>query len=414
MGDPTPKYTTSGAAATRCDHEFRGDCSSRPGSREHVGKGGDQGGNPKIGPICKQFFCNPQKRGQSISTYNKLKRNEQIHPISPFQDGGPERCKKSAKERGLDVQTRSERCLLFDPSQPSIEETGEVQVEGNPIRVPLLGIRSGPCTENIHKTPESPHKHPQKTRDKTGNIPGRHLVHGDIQGKLADGQGLGFIPVSPPGFNYKPKEVGTSPNAKARISRDSSRQLEDDILVVTGEGSKAKGALSNNSEVTHDFYLKTMFSDRETEINISRGHPSTASAEIPPTGVYSSSTGEVSLRNTYPYPQRGASGTEVVDPKLGNTKGKSPTLTPSRNDHLLGCSKDGGLGSSVSFRIDRGDVDEGRSQPEHKHSGITGSRTSNKNLYKGGKAKVHPHKDRQHHCTIIPSKNGGGQNVHQW
>ena len=132
------------------------------------------------------------------------------------------------------------------------------------------------------------------------------------------------------------KEVCTSPNAKASLTRDPSGQLEDDILHVTREGSKAKEAMSNNSGVTYNFHSKIMFSDRKTKVYIPCGHPSTTLAEIPSTGVYSSSTREVSpLRNARPYPRRGAHGTEMVDPESGNTKRKSPALTSSRNDHLL-------------------------------------------------------------------------------
>ena len=307
----------------------------------------------------------------------------------------------------IETAIRYERYILLGSSQSSVEETGEVQVEGNPIRIPVPSVRPGSSAENIHKTHEGPHKHPQEAGDTSDNISRRHPIHGNIQGKVTDGQRHSFILVSPPGFNYKPKEVCTSPNAEARVLRDSSGQLEDDILTVTREGSKTEEAMSNNSGVTYGFHKKTMFSDWKTKVDIPGGHPSSSSAEVPSTGVYSSSTREISLRNARPYPQRGAYGTEVVDPESGYTKRKSPALTSSRNDHLLRCSKDGGLGSSVAFRIDRGDVDKGRSQPEHKHSGTAGSRAGNKNLHKGGEAKIHPHKDRQHHSVIIPNKNGG-------
>ena len=325
-------------------NEQGGGDGNRFGNRGHAEKRSNQTGNPKEGPVSEQYFCDT-KRGGPVSSHNKFETTEQIYPLSSFQNGGIEGRKKSSPGRGFDVQVGSEGCIFFSSPQHKVSETGQVQVERETVRVPLLSFRPGTGPSDIHKVNESAYFHSKKIECTPSDISRRHLIDGLITGENSNGSGLGHVPFPPSRINYKHEEVCARAPEEIRVPGGCSGQPINDILYSSKESNKAEESLSKDIDFSTNNPEGVIFSGGKTESYSSSCYPSTSSTEISSTDMYSGPTSGTALRICSRDNQRRSLRVEMVGQQFDTVERKSPSPTTPRDGNLFRCSNIRGWGA---------------------------------------------------------------------
>ena len=408
LGDPSAGYSNPDKITPWHSNEQPGGAGNGQGDRKHAGQRGHSGGNPKGGSIPEQCLRHPE-RGGTVQTHHKPETIEPIRPIPSFQDGGSEGCKVPSPERGLDVQDRSKGRVLLSSPGYSIPKTGPIQVERDPVRVPVSSLRLRPSPKDFHKIDESPNSIAAETRHSACDIPGRLTDHGLHKRGGGQGQRHSDVPVLPPGPNHKHEEVSLVPFTGARVLGSHDQQPINDVLPIRGENPEIDFIVSRGMQVTHNDSKEPLFPNREAVVNRCSGDTSSTSIEVPTTVLHKSTGPKTALRDNDIAFRRRYFGTEVVGGKSESRTRQSDTSTPTRADNLLGCSKDRGLGSSMSPRLNRGTVVRERTPTPYQYPGAPSSRISHQNIHQESQTKVYSYEDRQYHSSFLPSKHGRDQ-----
>ena len=138
------------------------------------------------------------------------------------------------------MQVGPEGRIFFSPPQHKVSETGQVQVERETVRVPLLSFRPGTGPSDIHKDNESTYFHSKEIECTPSDIPRRHLTDGIIIGENSNGSGLGHVPFSPSRIPDKHEKICVRAPEEIRIPVGCSGQPINDILSSSKESDKAE------------------------------------------------------------------------------------------------------------------------------------------------------------------------------
>ena len=376
------------------------------GSQEHVGKRGYQGSHPENGPVPEQRLCD-SKRGGGIPTHHKPERVKPLCPIPPFQNGGSEGRQKFTSERGLDVQNGSKRRLFLSPFEYPLTETGSFSVEGNSLRVSLPGVRSRTSAQGFYQTNESPHLHSEKIGGVPGDLSRRPVDYGAVDREIKNGAGYNYVSLSPPRPYHQPKKVGAGTHAIHRIPGHHSGQQGSVFSASGEENPEVDFKVSRGLRPLRNDFAQPLLPYRETKSHSPSSLPCSIANQIPATAVHKSASSVHALRDTDTVIPRREVGTKMVARKLGAPEGKPNLPSPSGNDHLLGCSKVGGMGSCLSPGVDGRPMDGTGKVLEHKRSRTDSCRTGHKDFHKGKETSIHTYQNRQHIGLVLHCKDGG-------
>ena len=275
------------------------------------------------------------------------------------------------------------------------------------IPVPCLRLRSG--SKDLHENDEGPYSSPTKVRNSSSDLPRRSIDLGVLTGASDESQGHSAIPVPSPRPDYQHEKISAIPLPGTRISGSHNQQHNNDVLPFTRKDSKIDFNVSRGMQNTHNDTKKSVFPDRKTLVNSGSCDSSPFTTQIPTTVLHKSTGSKTALRDNDNAFFRRYFGTEVVGGKPKSGTGKPYSFTITRANHLLGRSKDRGLGSSMSPRINGGTLVGTRARPPYQRPGAPSSRTSDQNLHQISQAQVSSHEDRQHYGPFLPGKNGRDQ-----
>ena len=408
MGNTSPGHPNPNKDSSRCENELSRETSHGQGDRKHAVQRGNQGSNPKKGSVHQQRFCNPE-RGRTVPPHNKSEEVKRVCPIPPFQDGGAEGCQTPVKPGGLDVQNRSERCILLSPPGDSIQKMGPIQLERETLRVPMPSLRLRASPENLHKNDESSCGSTEEIRNSSCDLSRRHVDTRSLSGGGDQGKRHDHVPIPLSRIDDKYEEVSLTSLPGIGVSGGHSQQLNHDLLTVQRKETQIDFEVSGGLSEPFNLAKVPLFPDRKTVVDSGGCHAGPPPTEISPTIVHKSTVSKTALRDNDQAFIRKHFGIKMVDGKSHLDSGKPHTSTTTRTDHLLGCSEDRGLGGSLPSWINRGTLVRGGEEPSHKHSRTNGGRTSNQNLHEGSYPEVYTHENRQHFGLILSGQHGGDQ-----
>ena len=377
LGDSFSGNTYSEQISSRYKNEQVGGESHGSGSRKHVDKGGHKGSHTQTGPIFEQHFCDSKGRG-SVPSNHKPKGTEQKYPLPSFQDGGVKGLTPSSPARGLDGETGPQRCIFLGSPGDKVQKICPFPLEEQTLRVPLSGLRLGTSSKDFHKVDESAHIPLKKDGRSTGDISGRPSHLRLVQRRAGEGKGLSNVSLPSPGVDRIRKENG-----------------------------KVDFSVSKDLLPPQDLPERPLLPHREVKINSGSGHTRPITGQIPAANLYYSSIQTDELRTSNLLVPRGQRGVKVVGREFETPERRSYSSSSSRSSHLLGCSKDRGLGGSLPPGIYRGSV-VGRGETiRYQCPGTAGSRTGHKDLHQEVETLIHSHEDRQHLSPVLSGEDGG-------
>ena len=406
VGGTFDRHSNPGQNPSRHTDEQSGESGNGQGGRKYAGQGSHPSGHSQGGPILEQCFRNP-KRGGTISPNHKSQEIKRIRTLPPFQNGGIKGRETPTEPRGLDVQNRSERRIFFSPPGNQVTKTSEVQMEGNPVRIPLPSLRSGPSTQNIYQDDEGPGGPPKEIGHSPGHLPGRSTDHGVVSGRGDPGKGHGNVPVSSFGTDHKLEEINSPPIPGTGVLGGHGQQPDHGLFPVKGKETEIDFKVSGNTSEPDNNAEIPVFSHWEVVVDSGSSHTSPAATQISTTIVHKSASSKTALRaRNNAFFQRHF-GIKMVDREPKPSGGKPASHFTPRSGHLFRCSQDRGVGSSLPSGCHRGDMVNGRETATHKCTGVNGSRAGHKDVYQRSDYEIYPHEDRQHNSTFIPHQDGG-------
>ena len=406
MGDSINGFTKSNKTSPLCKDELCGGTGNGSGDRKHADQGGHQGGYSQGNPILEQCVRHPQ-RGGPISSHHKPEGVKQLCPLPSLQDGGVEGCKIPSKKRGLDVQNRSEGCLLLSPTEHTIPEVRPFQLERETVRVSLPSLRLRPSPKDIYKINESSRGSLETPGDTSCDLPRRHVDNRIFPRGGDKGKGHHHVPLLSPGTNSKHQKISPHPITDVGVPRSDSGQRDHVLLSLRKEGSEIDFKVSGGTQQPCNDTKKSLFVNRKTLVNGCSSHSSSASAKVSSTDMHQIPGPQNALRvNDISLSGRDPRA-KMVDRELGSPEGTTHASSTPRDGHLLRCSQDRGLGGSVSPWINGGSVVRIGKRSKHKSTGANSSRASYQNFHEGPQTNLHPHEDRQHLSPFVHCQDGG-------
>ena len=221
-----------------------------------------------------------------------------------------------------------------------------------------------------------------------------------------DGKGHYLIPSTSSRADYQSGKIGAGSVTDFRISRNHCEQPDPHFLSFKEKGKEVDPVVPKVSQRFPSYVEGTLFSSREVTCHSSGGNSSSLTVKVSPTVLHSGPRPEASLRDSPFSLSRGKDRIEVVGGKP-RPHGGTPTSSPvTRTDHLLRCSEDRRLGSSLPSGVDGRSLERGGETITHQRTGAFGSRAGHKILHKGEKTFLHPYEDRQHKRFVVSNKNG--------
>ena len=309
------------------------------------------------------------------------------------------------------MQARPERRILLRSPGDSVKETDLISVEGETVRVPLSSLRLRPRTEDFHQTIESPRLHLTKVGDNPCDLSRRYVSNRAQSRRAGTGEGHHYVSILPFGSDNKPEKVSPVPHSGGGVLRSHSEQPGHDIFSFGKEIEKVDFVVSRGLQQPCNVTKKPLFPDRKTMVNIPSSHTSSPSIEVPPTVLHRSTVTEDALRVDNQSVPGGDPGIKMVGRESGSPSGKANSLTSPRDDYLLGCSQNRGLGGCVTPGFYRGTMVRSRAGSEHQHTGVVGSRTGHKDIHEGTKAFINSYENRQHISPSLSSQHGGTKSL---
>ena len=375
------------------------------GHRKYAGQGSHQGGDTQGDSVLEQCICHPQ-RGVPISPNHKLESAKQLCPIPSLQNGGAEGRKIPSEKGRLDVQNRPEGCLLLSSSEHTIPKVGPFQLERETVRVSLPSLRLRSSPKDFYKVNESPCGTLKKTGDSPSYLSRRHVDHGLIPRGGDEGKGHHYVPLLSPRTDNQHQKISSHALPTTGVPGSDCRQPDHVFLSVGDKGPKIDFKVSRGVRQPSDDTKKSLLIDREAVVNRCSSHSSSAPIKISSTNVHLSSGSKNALRGNGVSILRRDTGTKMVDREPGSPKRTTNASSTTRDDHLLRCSQDRGLGSGVSPWINGGSVVRIGEGTKHKHARVVSSRAGYQNLHQRPQTSLHPYEDRQHLSPFIHCQNG--------
>ena len=195
------------------------------------------------------FYCT--KEGLRIPSGDKLKKPEFTHTICSFQNGGTLSPEGLASGERYNVQTRSERCLLFGSSQRELPELSSVSVGQKGVPIPLSMFWRRTCSEGFHKIDENTYCNSQTFECiifYSHNILGRHSDNSSLRERINSSQGHTNFSFTELGIFNKHKEIRTETYSKNSISRGRNRFQNNASKFTTGKSRQNKISVSIDSK----------------------------------------------------------------------------------------------------------------------------------------------------------------------
>ena len=403
------RQTSSSEGAKRNSNVQLRATGSGQGNQNNAGKGCPERGTTSGKSVPVKHICQTQKRGEKISTNNKFETLEQVHAIHPFQNGGHEECNGSLKPRRLHDQDRSEGSLLACPNSQRLAEVSAFSVEGEIVRDASSSFWNRSRTKNIYKINESTSDNLEEIIDQDHCLPGRSANYKQNQGGGIGGQRFCDFSINPAGAHNKLGKISVDSNTGNRVSRDDGKQHINENLVTNREDTESHRHLPECIEGKKvDCKVISQF-NRETLLYSSCSLSSASMDKINATEPHQSSTETNGLRAGTVSIAGGDRRAQLVDKQFDAIEGLPNEARKPRNDYILRCIDQPGLGSITGRRdINRGTLDKaGKNVPSYKRIGTTSRRNGNKNICKESESKIDTHIYRQHDSTSLLSQERG-------
>ena len=185
ISDSIPIRTISNGTSQHNFNEPGGNCHSGPGNSGNVEERCNKISPTRRKKSVSKFNIYSPKKGLQAPPCDKPKEIEQAYSLYPFQNGGSFSFERNASQRGLHVQSRPKRCILFSATKSQIPKICEFQVERSNLSVSLPLLRPGTSTQDIYKTTEDSYFSDEEVECSIDNFSGRYSTDGCL--------GLGFL-----------------------------------------------------------------------------------------------------------------------------------------------------------------------------------------------------------------------------
>ena len=239
-----------------------------------------------------------------------------------------------------------------------------------------------------------------------GHLPRPSFDNGSFKGEIKDGAGYNHVFVPSSRIDDQFEEVRPGPNSVDRILGRHGGQRGALFFTAREENSKIDFKVSRGLRAQGNDPTKSLLLDRKAEVHSSSCVPGAITNPISTTAVHSSTSPAPALRVFDSIVPRGEAGDKMVAGKLGTHERKPNASSTTRNDHMLGCSEAGRLGSCLPSRVHGGPMDGSGKVPEHKCTGADSSRAGHKDFHEREETQIHSYQDRQYFSPILYSKYG--------
>ena len=200
-----------------------------------------------------KFNIYSPKKGLRAPPCDKPKEIEQAYSLYPFQNGGSFSLEGNTSQRGLHVQDRPKRCILFSATKSQIPKICEFQVERSNLSVSLPLLRPGTSTQDIYKTTEGSYFSDEEAECSIDNFSGRYSTDGCLGGGVDIGMGHPHLPTSEFGFSDQYKEICASTMPNHTVFRHGDKLNRYDCNSSTGEKGSDSKTMSRSSEEVISF-----------------------------------------------------------------------------------------------------------------------------------------------------------------
>ena len=391
LGNPLLIKPKTNRVSQTNKHELQRKIISVEGNREHVGEGCHSTSTPQGGSIYKQHFS---------------KKAKHLHSLPPFQNGGTEESERYLASRGPDVQTGPKRCIFYGSNRGQVEKVPQVPLGRKLVRVSVPLLWTGPSTQTVHQTNESPHNFTQKVTDKAPYLPRRYAPAGVNPPRNKHGQGYHNLPSTESGVCDKLREVNLDSLDQGRISWSDNKQCRDDINSARGKSGENCKSVPKNTVITSDVIKGTIKSNRAPEGNNTSHYTCSNSNKVPsePPNNICSEPAKLRMNSN---PKQGLQNRiKLVGRESKTTQWETDNHCTTRMHNPIRCSDIRGLGSSMPKYNKRGTLATRGEEPPYKHLRTESCQSSHTDLHKNEKSLLHTHTDRQYNGLVLPDKDG--------
>ena len=223
-------------------------------------------GNRAISGSIHRSPIRSSKKIRRLSTDIQPQETERVREIRTFQDGGNDHVIKPDTAGGLDVQTRSQRCVLRCPDQTIPPEVPTVRFESENVPIPSSPIRAGISPENVHKITETSSRVPSPDRNTVDNIFGRHHPN-EPKPTNADHRSKQLLDYSAAtGLHCKYEKVTAGAITNHRLPGIPDQLDQHDTVITREQSSGYQSGMLTNTHKSKDHFEGLSKVDREIDI----------------------------------------------------------------------------------------------------------------------------------------------------
>ena len=253
ISDSIPIRTISNGTSQHNFNESGGNCHSGPGNSGNVEERCNKISPTRHKKSVSKFNIYSPKKGLRAPPCDKPKEIEQAYSLYPFQNGGSFSLEGNASQRGLYVQDRPKRCILFSATKSQIPKICEFQVERSNLSVSLPLLQPGTSTQDIYKTTEGSYFSDEEVECSIDNFSGRYSTDGCLGGGVDIGTGHPHLPTSEFGFSDQYKEICASTMPNHTVFRHGDKLDRYECNSSTGEKGSDSKTVSRSSEEVISF-----------------------------------------------------------------------------------------------------------------------------------------------------------------
>ena len=253
ISDSIPIRTISNGTSQHNFNESGGNCHSGPGNSGNVEERCNKISPTRHKKSVSKFNIYSPKKGLRAPPCDKPKEIEQAYSLYPFQNGGSFSLEGNASQRGLHVQDRPKRCILFSATKSQIPKICEFQVERSNLSVSLPLLRPGTSTQDIYKTTEGSYFSDEEVECSIDNFSGRYSTDGCLGGGVDIGTGHPHLPTSEFRFSDQYKEICASTMPNHTVFRHGDKLDRYECNSSTGEKGSDSKTVSRSSEEVISF-----------------------------------------------------------------------------------------------------------------------------------------------------------------
>ena len=357
------------------------------GGCEDVGFGGNPSGEARKRPSFELNFSEGEKRWIS-EPHNKPKESKFLNPLFEIQNGNPEGCQTHPEGGGLDVQNRSEKCLLSRPLAPRIKEVHKIQMEGEDLSGIMHDVWTRTRTQEVYKASKGGGVSSKKAKHSARHLHRRPDPRRIIAGGNNPGKGHNAVPSPSPRLCFKLAKISSGSNSPSGVPGRANKQHRYDVFHSSRENVKNSKALRSHSSSKPDNALGTFKSDGKAE-----GHSPSIFSSSSPDSLPPAKCDQAHKRGALLF-QQNISGSqrtrraEMVVRKCESSQREPHQNASSGDDNLNRRSGVRGMGGLVRRSAGRRTLVRGRAGKAHQRAGVARGKVRSENILENKESEI--------------------------